>query len=598
MSSDQEIHIAVLPFLNISANPENEYFSDGITEEIINALAGIKDLKVISRTSSFYFKNRQIPLKDIAQKLNADIILEGSVRRSGNQVRITAQLINAAEDYHFWSTAWDRKLENIFEVQDEISLLIADKLREELGHFEIKDHLVEPQTESLDVFQLNLKARFHFNKWNPEDVQQAIDFWEKAIKIDDHHVESHLGLADAYGFLATTEVLPRAEGWQKAIDNTQHALRLNPNDAGAHYQLANIEFFTNCDFAAASRHNLRSIELKSNYPEAQQFMSFLYILRGDMERGLKHLKLALEINPLSQETWFYRAFYLYRSGNYVEALQQLSECLQHNPRNIPAFVVKAYVLIKLKRYEHIINMLDEAPASVVLPGEDLGLRCLVAILQNEKDRIKDYLEQLKESAKDPQGFQAHSYLFIAYVNLNEFEKAFDWLAQSLKKKSSIFLLSFSDPLVQELRKASQYAIFHKQLYPPILGDSVNNGHKKELLDVPTASKYDEQLSQLMLQEEPFLNPNLTLRSLAAQLEIHPNQLSWLLNNSYGKNFNSFINDYRINRFKELVEDPANSHISLIGLAFESGFNSKTVFNTYFKKSEGITPGAFQKQLKK
>jgi TolB-like protein len=166
--------IAVLPFVNLSGKDEFEYFSDGITEEIINALARIPQLKVTSRTSSFYFKQKSVSIRDIARELGVATILEGSVRMASGTLRITAQLIHAEEDFHFWSEVWDRKLENIFEIQDEISLLIADKLREQYGHLEINDHLVPRKTESLDTWEYAMKARYHFNKWNPADVQEAI----------------------------------------------------------------------------------------------------------------------------------------------------------------------------------------------------------------------------------------------------------------------------------------------------------------------------------------------------------------------------------------------------------------------------------------
>ena len=206
--------IAVLPFVNMSASAENEYFSDGITEEIINALSKVNNLKVTSRTSSFYFKNKNIPVKQIAKELNVSAILEGSVRLSGDTIRITAQLIQAEEDFHFWSETWDRKLENIFQIQDEISLLIAEKLREQFGHFEIQDRLVEKQTDNIDAYEYSLKAKFHFNKWNPEDIQIAISLYEKALELDANHTESYLGLAKSYGFLASAGFMPFEENLQ------------------------------------------------------------------------------------------------------------------------------------------------------------------------------------------------------------------------------------------------------------------------------------------------------------------------------------------------------------------------------------------------
>jgi AraC-like DNA-binding protein len=189
-------------------------------------------------------------------------------------------------------------------------------------------------------------------------------------------------------------------------------------------------------------------------------------------------------------------------------------------------------------------------------------------------------------------FQAHSYLFLAYANLANFDEAFDWLSSAMEMKSSVLLLSFTDPLVQDLKEDPRYAEFHKKLYPAVTAKTKPEEKKNPLLDASMENNYAQKLQEFMAQEEPYLNPGLTLRLLAAQMEIHPNQLSWLLNERFGKNFNSFINDYRIARFKQLALDPSNKHISLIGLAYESGFNSKTVFNTYFKKVEGVTPKAY------
>ena len=234
--------IAVLPFVNISNSAENEYFSDGITEEIINALAKISNLKVVSRTSSFFFKNKNIPVKQIGKELNASVILEGSVRLSGDTIRITAQLIQAEEDFHFWSETWDRKLENIFEIQDEISLLIADKLRENFGHFEIQDHLVDKQTENIDAYEFSLKAKYHSNKWNPDDKRIAISLYEQALELDPNHTESYLGLAECYGFMAATGFIPAVEAWQKSAELTNKALMLNEKVPGVHYQLAQLAF--------------------------------------------------------------------------------------------------------------------------------------------------------------------------------------------------------------------------------------------------------------------------------------------------------------------------------------------------------------------
>jgi TolB-like protein/AraC-like DNA-binding protein/Tfp pilus assembly protein PilF len=586
--------IAVLPFLNQSPDPDNEYFCDGITEEIINALAKIESLKVTSRTSSFQFKGQSMPISDIAEKLGVAVILEGSIRLAGKKVRIMAQLVQAEEDFYFWSESWDRQLDDIFAIQDEVSLLIAEKLREQLGHFEIEGHLVEPQTESLDAYAYALKAKYHFNKWNPVDVKKAIDLFDQAVALDPSHTESYVGLADAYGFLAATEFMVPEEAWQKAAAYTQKASELNPKNAGVQYQLANLAFFTQCDFKTAYEHTQAAIRLKPSYAEAQQFMAFLNILEGNMEEAEKHLGLALLIDPLSHETLFYKAYYDYRNGDAKAALRQLEVCLAQNPKNIPAYVQKSYCLLQLERYEEALDFIQNMPEEILIEGDRLGIICLIHILTGNEEAAAVALESLKEEAQRPDAFQAHSYLFMAYANLGQNDAAFEWLEEALQLNSSVLLLSFSGQLSQVLKDDPRYAQYHQRLYNRA-GEEEQQRPKPALLDEEAVTAYTEQLLSYMEEEEPFLNPTLSLRDLAAQIELHPNKLSWLLNESLGKNYNTFINQYRVAHFKALAVDPANAHISLLGLAYESGFNSKTVFNTYFKKEVGMTPRAFLKQ---
>jgi adenylate cyclase len=277
--------VAVLPFVNFSDSKDNEYFSDGITEEIINALAKIGNLKVTSRTSSFFFKGKNMPITEIGEKLSVSAILEGSVRLSGHSLRITAQLIQVKEDYHFWSETWDRKLENIFEIQDEVSLSIADKLREHFGHLEINAPLVTKKTENINAYEYCLKAKFHENKWNPEDVKTAISLYKKALALDSNYAEAHLGLAGCYSFLGTTAFIPFEEAWGKTINHTNQALALNSQSSGVHNQLSNLAFYVESDFDKALREVKKAISLNPNNAEAQQSISFLYTLAGEREQS-------------------------------------------------------------------------------------------------------------------------------------------------------------------------------------------------------------------------------------------------------------------------------------------------------------------------
>jgi tetratricopeptide (TPR) repeat protein len=479
-------------------------------------------------------------------------------------------------------------MENIFEIQDEISLLIAEKLREQFGHFEIEEHLVEKQTDSLNAYEYSLKAKYHFNKWNPADAAKSIELWDKALAIDPHHISSLTGIADAYGFMGVTQNMPYEEAWNKATEYTQKALDLDPRNAAAHYQLANISFFVQADFQESFKHAQKSVELQPNYPEAQQFISFLYLLSGDQNQGWKHLEIALEIDPLNQETLFFKAYYYYNQGQFGTSLEILNQCLQKNPQNLPALITKCYCLLNMHRENEVKSILEHTPEGLVFPGDRLGITCLAHIMGGEEELSTESFHELLEEAQNPFAFQQHSYVLQAYAQKREYDKAFDWLEKTMTMKSSILFLGFADPLAQNLRMDERYQVFHSRLYGQ-LPKTTQKKDKTALLDDKTATDYSTTLLAYMTEEQPYLSPDLSLRSLAERIEIHPNQLSWLLNDKMGQNFNQFVNHYRVEHFKELAVDKSNSHISLIGLAYESGFNSKTVFNTYFKKEVGMTP---------
>ncbi|MFT7148231.1 MAG: adenylate cyclase [Nonlabens sp.] len=586
--------IAVLPFVNLSDSKDNEYFSDGITEEIINALAKIGNLKVTSRTSSFFFKGKNMPITEIGEQLGVSTILEGSVRLSGNALRITAQLIQVKEDFHFWSETWDRKRENIFEIQDEVSLLIADKLREQFGHLEINEHLVTRQTEDINAYDYCLKGKFHHNKWNPEDVKKAISFYEEALKLDAGYTEAMLGLADAYSFLGTISFMPFEEAWKKTIQYTHQALTLNPNLSGVHYQLSSQAFFVECDYNKSLIEMKKAIEIEPNNADAQQFMSFLYILAGENKLAKRHLDIAIAINPLSDEARFFNAHFHYMIGDYSTSSLMLDKCLSANDKNIPAHAVKTFCLLKLEKYDEVISYFDNIPSEAVVLGDKTGSIGLAYALKKDLENTNIYLEQLKEQAKGPDGFSADSYLFMMYAVLEENEKAFSWIEKSLKINSPLLSLRFSDPIVNSLKKDARYDKFQKIIFKTDVSPKKNLS-KKALLNDQDAAAYTTQLLAYIKEKEPYLDASLSLRILANQIEIHPNQLSWLLNNSFGKNFNEFINHYRIAAFKAIAKNPKNEHLTIEGLAYESGFNSKTVFNTCFKKETGLTPKQFLKQ---
>lgn len=586
--------IAVLPFLNISADAAYEYFSDGITEEIINALAKIRELKVTSRTSSFFYKGQQKPLGEIGKELGVSTILEGSVRLAGNRVRITAQLIDVAEDVHFWSETWDKKLENIFEIQDEVSLLIAEKLREQLGHFDIQEHLVEKQTDNIDAYSCSLKAKFLRNKWNPEDVREALSLYERALELDPNHDESYTGLADCYSFLGTTGFMPFDEAWKLTIRYTRKALSLNSKSSGAYYQLSNYSFFVEANYGKSLREMIKAVELNPNNAEAHEFLSFQYIIAGNRVKALEHLEIALALNPLSEQSKFFKGYFHYMIEDYAEALDLLNNCLVVNDKNIPAHSIKPLCLLKMGRYDEVISYYDNIPPHVVIEGEKTGAIALAWALKKDDENMSLYEHKLGELTKGPHGQTADSYLFLLYAVRGEADRAFNWVGNAIDTGNSLLFLRYTDPLVAPITHDPRYQGFKQTIYHSE-AEKKSPGEKPALLDPATTADFTNRLMAHISTEKPYLNPDLSLRELARQIDMHPNQLSWVLNQGIGKNFNEFINQFRIEAFKSVAREQVNQKLTIEGMAYESGFNSKTVFNTCFKKETGLTPTQYLRQ---
>lgn len=586
--------LAVLPFVNMSERENSEYFADGITEEIINALTRIPGLKVTSRTSSFFYKNKNIPIPEIGKNLRVKLVLEGSIRFAGDKVRITAQLIDAAQDFHFWSHTWDRLVHDIFAVQDEISLLIAEKAREVLGHFEVQDHLVTTQTQDLDAYQYYLQGRYHFRQWNPEDAQQAIHFYDKALELDSEHTQSLMAKADALGFLATTGFAPFQETWMTIKTLLDKVLAMDKRNADAYYQLANYHFFVSADFEAALEANLKGLSYQHNHPELNQFASFLFVLAGDKQRSRKYLDHILAVDPLSPETRFFDAYYKYMVEAYKEALLVLDALIQENNRNVPAHSIKAYCLLKLGRFKEALNYFEQVPQEVQVEEDKLGIEALAKVFL-QTDDVTSCVKELEERAQKPTGFRADSFLPFIYASQKAYEKVYTWIEQAQERKSSLLLIQLNDPILGDLRHERKYKDYAKRIY--VLPTIPEESKKSDPLNETEIEANCEALDAELGQNEAFLNPDLSLKSLAVSIDMHPNKLSWLINAKYQKNFNQLLNDYRIERFKTLALDPANQQFSLLGLAYQSGFNSKTVFNTYFKQATGLTPKAWLTQEK-
>ncbi|MFK7786357.1 MAG: helix-turn-helix domain-containing protein, partial [Crocinitomicaceae bacterium] len=279
--------------------------------------------------------------------------------------------------------------------------------------------------------------------------------------------------------------------------------------------------------------------------------------------------------------------------NYAPSLIQLNECLAVNPKNIPAHAVKCLCLLKMGRFDEVIHYYDD-PTIQMVEGDKIGVIGLGYVLKGDAENAEQYMEMLQEQAKSPDGFTADSFVFMMHVAMGNTELAFDWIGAGIKTKAALLLLRYADPIIDSLKSDPRYDTFYRILFP--VNEAIQKPKKKELLDSESAEQFKTKLLELVDNDQPYLDSTLTLRSLAGQVGMHPNQLSWLLNESVGKSFNEFINSYRVEAFKQLARKPKSLNLTLLGMAYDCGFNSKTVFHTYFKKETGLTPSQFVKEL--
>lgn len=597
MNIKQNISIAVLPFSNLSPDSSNEYFCLGVSEEIINTLSNISQLNVTSRTSSFFFKDKQVPLKEIAKTLDVGIILEGSVRFGGDKLRVSATLIDVKNDKSILSRSWERNRENIFEVQEDISISIADIIREQFGHLEFDDKFVEFPTTDVNAYDLYMKAKFYHYQFNPEQGKIAVDYYEKALEWDDKLIEAYLGMAKLLSFLIAAGFAPKESTWAKIQGCINAAMDLDKDHPGLNYLLASSTFLTTGDFKQARAFTQNAIDVRPKHIEAQLYMAFLCMIEDDLEKAQKHLQFSLMVDPLSKDTKFYESYFYYRKKDFKRSKEISQNLLAGNDKNLPCIIVHSYSLLMLGEIEQLLENLDSYNSSLVLEEELMGLYALAHLYAGNPENALPYREHLLQQM-DVKGLNhAHLYLFLISV----FESKFDTSAQLIDKiftdQSALLLLSINDPLAEAFRKDKRHKAFNQKIFgSSVISKTKDIKAETKLVSEEKVKELKDMILKYMVVEKPYLSSTITLRTLSAMLNLSPNILSWVVNEGFEKNFNEFINLYRLEYFKKLILDPGNQHISIIGLAYESGFNSKTVFNTFFKKNEGMTPKAYQKSL--
>ncbi|HET7600152.1 MAG TPA: protein kinase [Gemmatimonadales bacterium] len=426
--------LAVLPFVNMSTDPENEFFSDGMTEELINALSRVEGLRVAARTSAFAFKGRDTDVREIGQRLNVGAVLEGSVRRAGNRLRVSAQLIDAADGYHLWSETYDRQLADVFEVQDELSRSIVRTLRPKLIGSSAEP-LVVPATTNLEAYTLYLQGRYFWNTRLVEGYRKAIELFERAVAADPSYPLPYTGIADCFTILSFDYygVFPAHEGMPKAKAAALRALELDASLAEAHSSLGMVSMLYDWDWPLAEREFRRSLELNPDYVQPRLWYSMLLTVLRRPDEAMEVLRRATEVEPLSLIVHQMVARVLLYAGRYEEALDRNRRLLEMDPSFHPGYDTLVRALLALGR-------LDEAEAAARegvtrSRGWSLLLSALGNVLARRGKREEAYavLAELEEQSR--QRFVPPYHFATVRFGFRDEEETLGLMEQGLKDRN-------------------------------------------------------------------------------------------------------------------------------------------------------------------
>ena len=456
--------IAVLPFDNLSRDPDNAYFAEGVQEEILTRLAKVADLKVISRTSTQRFKSAPSDLREIAKQLGVMNIVEGSVQKANDQVRVNVQLINAMTDAHLWADTYDRKLIDIFSVESEIAKTIADTLQVKLTGSEKQMMTAQPTTDTA-AYELYHKGRSLWEKRTGDNIPKAIAFFQQAIERDPNYALAYAGLASAYILSPFYTGADRREAGSKAKEAALKALRLDPNLAEAHAALGKVLFFSEIDLAGATREYKRAIELKPNDADAHHWFSNDSLAAlGQFDEAIAEGKRSVELDPLSivinadlGETFFY-------ARRFDESVAQLRKTLEIDPTSFYAhdnlgiaLQAKGDLSGAIAEYEKA-KQLSDNPTVATFWAQAKGHA-------GDKDAARRMLSELDQIS---QHREVPSYLrALLYLSLNNKDEALRWLEQGYEERdgSNICWINV-DPLLDPLRGDPRFEALVKKVIAP------------------------------------------------------------------------------------------------------------------------------------
>ncbi len=453
--------LAVLPLQNLSGDPSQDYVADGLTEELIGRLSRIHGLRVISRTSSMHFKNTQLALPEIARMLAVDAIVEGSLVREGQQIRVHAQLIRAATDEHIWAGEYQRNYESILEVQGEVARSIVEQIELKLTPEE-RARLASGRPVDPQAYENYLKGRYYFNQRTEDALHKSIASFQQAVRSDPGYAPAYSGLAEAYAMLGFRGGLPSKDALSGAKKAALKAIELDNSLAEPHASLAFIAETYDWDWPGAEREYKQALELNPSYAQAHNWYAGYLTYTGRFNEGIAEAMRARELDPLSLPLNNALAGRLLAGGRYDEALGQVQRTLELDDHFAPAHQTLGWIYLHsgkqkeaIREFQHALELSGAEDTDIQL---DLGFACAVSGQREEARRILVKLEQMHQ-----QGVAPSASVAILYGALGETSEAFAWLEKAYEERDPQLTYLKAGRRFEPLRKDPRFGQFVRRV---------------------------------------------------------------------------------------------------------------------------------------